>query len=182
MKKTLSVQETMNLGLEHSSGKFITLANIDDTRRYDAFEKLSKALVLNEDIDLVYADCYETNVPNETFQKNTSNGKLYEHSIYDFSKENMIKCQPGPMPMWRKELNEKHGTFNTDFKFAGDWEMWLRCVKTGVKFKKILDVLGLYYLNPHGLSTSNESEKERFSEERLLFHKYKEVFGERVFN
>jgi len=43
-------------------------------------------------------------------------------------------------------------------------------------------VLGLYYLNPHGLSTSNESEKERFSEERLLFHKYKEVFGERVFN
>ena len=60
--------------------------------------------------------------------------------------------------------------------------MWLRCVRGGAMFKKIPYVLGLYYNNPEGLSTSNLGKTERFAEERALFYEYKDLFGEKVFN
>lgn len=177
LETRLSVQETMNLGIGMATGEYLTLWNVDDTRRYDGIEVLSKALTVDPNVDLVYADSLQTNVENETFDNNSSGGTAYEHSRYDFSKENMIKCLPGPMPMWRRTLNEKYGNFDEMLKFAGDWEMWLRVVSAGSRFKKIYDVIGLYYYNPAGLSTSEDKEMERFNEERALFHKYKHMFG-----
>ena len=55
--------------------------------------------------------------------------------------------------------------------------MWLRAVSMGSRFKKINQVLGLYYYNPSGLSTSDEKQQQRFFEERELFHTYREIFG-----
>ena len=60
--------------------------------------------------------------------------------------------------------------------------MWLRCVHQGFKFKKAYGIMGLYYFNPSGLSTSDSYKNVRFLEERLLFYKYKNVFGEKMFN
>ena len=182
LKETLSVQETMNIGLEMASGEYITLWNVDDTRHYNALKILAHHLNVDTEIDLVYTDSYQTHQKNETFDKNTSRGFRYEHSGFDFSKRNMIKCLPGPLPMWRKEMTQKNGEFDESLKYAGDWEMWLRCVQAGSKFKRIHKILGLYYMNPDGLSTSRESQKERFKEEREIFNKYKNVFGQEVYN
>jgi len=182
LKETLSVQETMNIGLEMASGEYITLWNVDDTRHYNALKILAHHLNVDTEIDLVYTDSYQTYQKNETFEKNTSRGYRYEHSGFDFSKRNMIKCLPGPLPMWRKEMTQKNGKFDESLKYAGDWEMWLRCVQAGSKFKRIHKILGLYYMNPDGLSTSRESQKERFKEEREIFNKYKNVFGQEVYN
>jgi len=182
LKETLSVQETMNIGLEMASGEYITLWNVDDTRHYNALKILAHHLNVDTEIDLVYTDSYQTHQKNETFEKNTSRGYRYEHSGFDFSKRNMIKCLPGPLPMWRKEMTQKNGKFDESLRYAGDWEMWLRCVQAGSKFKRIHKILGLYYMNPDGLSTSRESQKERFKEEREIFNKYKNVFGQEVYN
>jgi len=182
LKETLSVQETMNIGLEMASGEYITLWNVDDTRHYNALKILAHHLNVDTEIDLVYTDSCQTHQKNETFEKNTSRGYRYEHSGFDFSKRNMIKCLPGPLPMWRKEMTQKNGKFDESLKYAGDWEMWLRCVQAGSKFKRIHKILGLYYMNPDGLSTSRESQKERFKEEREIFNKYKNVFGQEVYN
>jgi len=177
LEKRLSVQETMNIGIEMSTGNLLTLWNVDDTRKHNALEILAKSLVVDNKVDLVYADSYQTTKENETYNSNSSQGNLYEHSRYEFSKENMIKCLPGPMPMWRKDMNDKYGLFNENLKFAGDWEMWLRAVSQGARFKKIEQVLGLYYYNPEGLSTSTEDSQKRFSEEREIFHEYSNLFG-----
>ena len=177
LNQRLSVQETMNLGIKMSTGEFLTLWNVDDTHKFNALEVLAKSLVVDNRVDLVYADSYQTTKENETYDNNSSHGSLYEHSRYEFSKENMIKCLPGPMPMWRKELNNKYGLFDEKLKFAGDWEMWLRAVSMGSRFKKIEQVLGLYYFNPEGLSTSTEKRQQRFFEEREIFHKYSDLFG-----
>ena len=173
----LSVQETMNEAIKMSTGELVTLWNVDDTRKYDAIEIMAKAIVVDKKVDLVYADSYQTHKENETFESNSSNLNLYEHSQKEFSKENMIKCLPGPMPLWRKQLNENCGLFDEKLNFAGDWEMWLRAVSMGSRFKKINQVLGLYYYNPSGLSTSDEKQQQRFFEERELFHTYREIFG-----
>ena len=176
-----TVMETENTAIKMATGDFIAQACVDDRHSPHYLETLAKHLHYSSDVDLVYTDCYQTTRPNETFENNSSNGNLYEHSRNNFSKENMIKCLPGPMPMWKKEIHEKAGFFNEKLAYAGDWDMFLRMVETGAKFKKIDIPLGLYYYNSEGLSTSNTHAKERGLEEANTFFKFKEVFGETNF-
>ena len=177
-----TVMETENMALDMATGEFFAQTCVDDRHAHNHLEIMAKHLHFTEDVDLVYADCYQTTVANETFEANSSNGAKYEHSLNDFSAENMIKCLPGPMPMWRKSVHEKCGNFNEEMSYAGDWDMFLRMVEAGSKFKKIDTPLGLYYYNEDGLSTSQEHSGPRGKEEASVFFKYKSVFGQANFN
>ena len=176
-----TVMETENMAIKMASGDFIAQACVDDRHSPHYLETLAKHLHYSSDIDLVYTDCYQTTKPNETFENNSSNGNFYEHSRNKFSRENMIKCLPGPMPMWKKSIHDKAGFFNEDLAYAGDWDMFLRMVESGAQFKKVDIPLGLYYYNSEGLSTSNEHIKERGLEEANTFFKHKEIFGQSNF-
>tara|TARA_Y100001970_G_C14237663_1_gene862858 strand:+ start:76 stop:1716 length:1641 start_codon:yes stop_codon:yes gene_type:complete len=176
-----TVMETENMAIKMATGEFIAQACVDDRHSPHYLETLAKHLHYSSDIDLVYTDCYQTTKPNETFEENSSNGNFYEHSRNKFSRENMIKCLPGPMPMWRKSIHDKAGFFNEDLAYAGDWDMFLRMVESGAQFKKVDIPLGLYYYNSEGLSTSNEHIKDRGLEEANTFFKHKEIFGESNF-
>ena len=172
----LNVHETLNKGIEICDGEYITIANVDDRRTLDSLEVLRKHLYFNKNVDLVYGDCFVTSNKNEFVELCKSN-KLYEHSIMNFTKENMIKCLPGPIPMWKKSMSTNNGNFNESLKYAGDWEFWLRCVKNGSIFKKVNYLVGSYYYNPNGLSTNLLNNQEKHLEERQIFLDYKEVFG-----
>jgi len=176
-----TVMETENMALKMAKGDFFAQACVDDTHAPDYIETLAKHLHFSEEIDLVYADCYQTPKPHETFEKNSSEGHKYEHSLNTFSCENMIKCLPGPMPMWKKSVHNKCGYFNEEMAHAGDWDMFLRMVEAGSKFKKVDRPLGLYYYNSEGLSTGAEHAETRTKEEATVFFKYKDIFGERNF-
>tara|TARA_R100000805_G_C3608409_1_gene108868 strand:+ start:284 stop:1483 length:1200 start_codon:yes stop_codon:yes gene_type:complete len=168
---------TWNLALEKSRGKYITNANLDDRRANNQIEELVKALEFNPENSLAYTECFVTQKDGEDFYNNSSNNTLYPAP--DFSPQSMIKCLPGCMPLWKREIHEKCGLFNQSYKMAGDWEMWLRAVKSGYTFMKVDEPLGLYYFNPEGLSTSKDTEQalERYKEEKDIFWKYTEVFG-----
>ena len=87
----------------------------------------------------------------------------------------MIKCLPGPMPMWRKALHEKSGFFDEDdCNYADDWEMWLRAVNTGSKFKKVHKTVGLYLEGGRSQQALNLAQRE---EEAKIFYKYAHLFG-----
>tara|TARA_R110002074_G_scaffold237176_3_gene409029 strand:+ start:6287 stop:7942 length:1656 start_codon:yes stop_codon:yes gene_type:complete len=177
-----TVMETENMAIQMATGKFFAQACVDDVHHPEYIEVLSKHLHFSDDVDLVYSDCLQTTKPLETFCDNSSNGQKYEHSINDFTRENMIKCLPGPMPMWKLSVHQKAGLFDEDMKYAGDWDMFLRMVDNDSKFKKIDTPLGLYYYNNEGLSTSSEYAAERIKEEATVFFQYEHIFGERNFN
>ena len=86
------------------------------------------------------------------------------------------------MPMWKKKLHDKFGYFSLDYRYANDWDMWLRFVNGGVKFKKIKEPLGLYYFNPDGNSTSKENFNKKIKEESEIFFNNRDIFGENNFN
>ena len=175
--------ETINMVIsELSTGEYITVGNIDDSRSYDCIENQVRELMFDEEISLIYGDCLQTTKINETFEENSSNGVLYKHSLNDFSMENMIKCLPGPMPMWKIDAHKEIGLFSDKYDYANDWDMWLRMVQAGRKFKKINKPLGLYYFNPEGRSTSSNNFLDKIKEEAEIFLKFKHVFGERNFN
>ena len=167
--------ECLNLAIKRSRGKYLTFGLIDDRRAHDCLEVLFKTLEEDDMIELAYGDCYVTDTPNETFEENSSDGLLFEHSTFDFSRENMIKCLPGPIPMWRRRMHEVCGFFDTEnCNYADDWEMWLRAVQAGARFKKVNRPLGLYLSG--GRSQQNDPKQRR--EEAEVFYKYAEVFGE----
>ena len=153
---------------------------MDDRRAMVHIESHARELVLNPEVDLVYSESFVTGVDHETFTNNSSGGKVYP--ITEFSNEAMIKCLPGCMPVWRKSMHDGIGLFNSDYRYAGDWEMWLRAVRNGSQFKRVPGVYGMYYMNPDGLSTSPANEKVRFAEEKEIFWEYTDVFGEQVTN
>lgn len=145
-----------NLAIKMALSDLITNSNLDDRRATNSLEIHAQALEKNPDIDLVYAPYYATKTPNQTFKKHDT---IYLIDFDEFSPERMVSCLPGIQPMWRKSMHEKYGLFNPWFTSAGDWEMWLRAVDGGAKFKKIKQILGLYYENPRGLSTENTHER-----------------------
>ena len=82
---------------------------------------------------------------------------------------------PHNNPMWRASVHETCGEFNDKYRSAGDWEFWLRAASKGSKFKKIDDILGLYYFNPDGISTNPDNFEWKMEEEQEIYNKYKDL-------
>jgi len=169
------VYSAWNVGCRLASGEYLTNANVDDRKRIDSLEYHARELFLNPDIDLVYADSFITDKPNEVFEKNSSGGRAY--NFPQFSYDNMLLVNaPHQCPMWRKSIHEKHGYFDeNNYKSAGDWEMWLRIAQKGSKFLKINEILGLYYFNPVGISTNPENNTWKQVEEQKVYSIYKDL-------
>ena len=160
-----------NYAIENSTGEFLTNANLDDRRSYENIETLMNVLRSEPEIDLVYAPFIVTNTDNETFYTSASR-KIYE--THEFSPVMMIKCLPGCMPLWRRSLHDKNGLFDSSYTSAGDWEFWLRCVKNGSVFKRVNAIMGLYFFNPQGLSTSSDNHLIKIEEEKRVMGLYEE--------
>lgn len=164
----------INIAIKQSKGEYITFAMIDDVKSKTCLEDLLNH-IQKEQVDLVYGDVLLTDIPNQNFDNAIVSGDLFEHSKYEFSEENMVKCLPGPMPMWRKSLHDKNGFFDdVGQNYADDWEMWLRFVSTGSKFSKLNKKVGLYLTG--GRSQVNNNLEQR-KEEADLFFKYYYLFG-----
>jgi hypothetical protein len=76
------------------------------------------------------------------------------------------------MPLWKKTLHDKFGYFNEQYSVASDGDMWLRASIGGAKIKMINHPIGLYYLNPEGLSTNLEKLKQSVNEVNEMRKKY----------
>ena len=174
LEKDPGVYGAWNYAIKKSNGKYITNANLDDRRSYRMIEECYKVAVQNPDKDLIYPCFIVTNVPNETFYTTRS---LQVFNTLEFSKQNMRFCPPGCMPLWKKSLHDINGMFDETYTSAGDLEFWLRCVKNGSEFIRHNVVLGLYYFNPEGLSTSSKNHERKVKEEQKVFHQYAEVFS-----
>jgi hypothetical protein len=161
-----------NIGIDLSTGEYVTNANLDDRKAPNSLEVHAKSLYVNENIDLVYADMFITDKPNETYENNSSEGRKYNFPEYTVNNLKMTNM-PHASPMWRKNYHKKYGLFNDKYKSAGDWEMWLRGATKGSQFKKIQQVLGLYYFNPKGISTNPDNFGWKREEEKEVYEAYK---------
>ena len=169
------VYDTWNQAIEMSDGEYITNINCDDRRAPDALERQAKALYTNQNIDLVYNDSYMVETANLQWEDIKSNTQRYNFD--QFSKEAMLRGNlPHNNPMWKKTLHDAHGVFETKYRSAGDWEFWLRCAFGGAKFMKINQILGIYYLNPKGVSTNKDTEASKRKEEFEIFKTYQKLF------
>ena len=180
LEERLGPTPCFNMAIQMANAEYITFGFIDDVKRNDCIEVLHSQIEQNSNIDLVYGDVAVTEEKNQDFCSfDLSSAKLFDHSQLEFSPENMIKCLPGPMPLWRKDIHEKNGFFDTkNCNYADDWEMWLRAVDSGHEFKKVDDVVGLVLAG--GRSQQNNIEQRK--EEAKIFYKYSHIFGQNYHN
>jgi len=172
VKEDPGIYGAWNKAIKKAKGEFISNANLDDRHSPEFAEKLGKFLFAHKDVDCVYTENYLTSNPNETFENNSANGQVYPAE--EFSKEALLRGNPPHcMPMWKKSLHDENGYFSEDYRSASDWEFWLRCCfKSGAKYKKLNEKLGLYYFNPKGMSTNKENNEWKRKEEREVFKTY----------
>ena len=168
-----------NLGIKQARGDYITNANVDDRLASNCYAQHAQLLDQHPEIALVYSDYYVSVQPNETFETVSHN---WRSNKSEFSPLVMQRwCLPSFNPMWRRSVHARCGYFDETFMIAGDYEMWIRMVNAGLVFKKCPDILGVYYLNPDGLSTPGGKHVDQLAAERaLIYAKYAEFFARKV--
>ena len=178
--KTIGIYEAWNVGVVESKGEFLTNANLDDLRRFDCLEKQAEALILNPDADLVYQDIFYSLTANLPFATIEECG--YKTKLPDIAtKEVMLEFNPPHnAPMWRKTLHDEVGLFNSGYRSGGDYELWMRALLKDAKFIKIDEPTAVYYNNPTGISTRQESHGSY--EAREIQTIYKTLFERDLFD
>ena len=100
-----TIYKAWNLGIEASSGEYLTNANSDDRLLPGALAKMSAILDGKPSYALVYGN---QDIVTEIGGDPTGKFEWAEGGI-----EELLKgCFCGPMPMWRKSLHTKHGYFD----------------------------------------------------------------------
>lgn len=160
-----------NIAIQNSHTEFITNWNVDDRKSNFGLEVLYKEIIKDRSIDLVYGYTYVSTKPNEKYIEN-SYEIIYPCLPHSFQNL-LINNSPHCMPMWRKDLHERFGLFDNNYKTAADGDMWLKACAGGAKMKMINHPIGLYYHNPEGRSTKEETIKEMIKEVQEMREKYK---------
>jgi glycosyltransferase involved in cell wall biosynthesis/Tfp pilus assembly protein PilF len=148
-----TVYGAWNRGVKAARGKYLTNANTDDRHRADALEILVRTLEQNPDVTLAYGDCLITQIENETFESTAATRK-YQWMEFDRVALLTRGCFAGPQPVWRREVHDEHGYFDSEFVSAGDYEFWLKICRAR-KFLHVKETLGLYLESPTSVEHSN---------------------------
>lgn len=165
LDKRFSVYETWNIGIDMASADLVTNWNTDDRRSFNSLELQAVEMEADPTIDVCYGPTITTHVPNESVE--LSNNKT---GFGCFTVTDMLSLlnnnSPHCLPMWRKDLHKRFGYFDTKYFSAADYEMWLRALKGGAKFKKINQLIGSYYRNPVGISSNLATLEKAIAEVR----------------
>jgi glycosyltransferase involved in cell wall biosynthesis len=148
----VGIYEAWNTALRLARGRYVTNANLDDSRRPDSLAVMARALDALPGVDVVYSDVFYTLVPHlpwETVAAIDVRTDLPPLTTWNLLEFNSPHCAP----MWRRALHDRFGGFDASFSSAGDWEFWLRCAERGALFHKLPEPLVAYTFNLEGIST-----------------------------
>lgn len=134
--------QSWNRGLEIATGSYITNANCDDRHHPECLEALCKVLDNRPEIDLVYADVYESTVANQAFKDNPKTSR-YSFVKY-FAPDALLFYQFGCQPLWRKGVHDRMGLFSNELRAAGDWDFSIRFALAGLRALHLPQVLGSF--------------------------------------
>lgn len=143
-----------NRAIGLAQGKYLTNANTDDRHRHDFMEVMADALGKNPEVALTYADQLMSHTENESFaQCDCSGARIRRWPDYT-PQDLMLRCITGSQPVWRKSLHDTLGRFDTRYRIAADYDMWLRFAAEH-PLMRVPGPLGVLYDSPNTISGSN---------------------------
>lgn len=152
METRIGIYEAWNIAVGIARGRYVTNANLDDSRRVDSLEIQAATLDTFDFVDVAYQDVlysFEPRLPFDEIAQRDFRTNLPIVSRYNLMEFN----HPHNAPMWRAALHRDVGPFNQSLQSAADFEFWLRCRAAGKTFYKINEAHAAYFVNPDGIST-----------------------------
>ena len=138
---------TVNKGFGMAKGEIIGIVNSDDPLLPGAIRKIVSFLVANPEVMVAYPD----------WDQIDENGAVFEHiETFEYSYVDMIRwhrCIPGPGALFRREVVEACGGWNTDLNYIYDYEFWLKAGLLG-PFMRVPDTLATFRWHSASISAS----------------------------
>ena len=133
--------DAVNKGLARASGDIIGWLNSDDIFYPGAVAAAADFLMRRPDIDVVYGNGNHIDEHDRIIEP-------YPTEDWDFErlKERCFLCQPAVF--FRRRLVERFGPLGVHWRYALDYEYWLRLGKSGVRFARIGALLAGSRLHP----------------------------------
>lgn len=149
----IPIYEAWNEAILNATTPYVMNYNTDDCLYPTALMVCQSYAMMNPSVDVFYSPCL---VSSDKDHKAISNIYLWR----EYSHESLLQgCFMGPYPYLKRSSVIEDGLFNPKYTISGDYEMWLRMSKKGRSFYKIPEVLGCYFNNPVGMSTSKDQER-----------------------
>lgn len=150
-----------NNGIQLSKGNLIAFIDADDLWLPQFLEK-QLHLIMEDDVDLVFSSMVKfIEKPDKIISRVTLENKTYcgANDIKVFLKDNLISIAT---VLVKKDAFLKAGGFkeSEELQFAEDYDLWLRMLLTGAKFKCNSEALALYRV--HQMQSSKLAEKRYF--------------------
>jgi len=157
--------DAMNKGIKLAQGDYLLFLNSDD-ELYDnnTLAKVSAKLeTMSDKPELVYGDL-------AVFNNETGSVSLQKHN--KFNKIYLLKNTPcQPSTFYKKDVFNKYGLFDTNYKIVSDQEWFLRAfLKFNISSQYISFPVNIFYTG--GLSTSKSREDKLIEERNKMLDKY----------
>jgi glycosyltransferase involved in cell wall biosynthesis len=149
---------TVNKGFEMARGDIIGVINSDDPLLPDAIRSIVEFMQSHPNIGIVYPD----------WDYIDADGKKFDHiQTFEYSYINMLRwhhCMPGPGTFFRREICEKLDGRDSQFRYVGDFDFWLRAGLI-TEFARLPKTLATFRMHPNSASASQTN--ERMAEEHI---------------
>lgn len=158
------IYDAMNKGINMSRGNVIGFLNSDDYYEKDTLYNVSEFLKVNKYADFIYG---RTNL---VYNFNSSMVIKLDNPVNKITHQTLNKGMGfiHQSSFVRRNVFEKIGNFNTNFKIGADWDFVIRCFNNNIKFQKIDAVLSNFSKN--GISSkSHIFEKHKIRQLNQLY-------------
>ncbi|MFH1616976.1 MAG: glycosyltransferase [Candidatus Margulisiibacteriota bacterium] len=137
-KEHTNVSQALNLGINNARGKYIMIVDSDDILLPGAMKQLLQAINRRGDLDFVYGDIIIADRNGRARKKITY--RDYRDSsdvIPDLVEQGGYSPFPGASTIIKKKFLLSLGGFDPSFSSEQDFELWVRALSAGCKFKHL---------------------------------------------
>lgn len=167
-----------NLALSMASGEYFNFLDDDDVLYSDHIETMVNFACENPDNAMFYSKTFESEIEVESIDPYIYHiNRIYIQPFADYKKE--ILCRHNLFPiqsvMFKKEVYENCGGFETKYDFLEDWELWLKY--SGYAEYVKVDKLTSIYRVPANKNTANERKIMLRKNEEEIRNKYTKLYN-----
>lgn len=170
-KTNKKLPASLNVGFAAAKGKYLTWTSDDNYYMNNAFEKMVAYLDTNTDVDLISMS-FDVIDENDKFLYSFDNCRKYKRCQAALICGNNI----GAAFMYRKNIADKIGEYDTHTFCAEDYDYWCRIALAG-KIGYEPDTVYVYRLQPNSLTSTKQAQIQEKT--KYIQRKYADPFFEK---
>lgn len=159
-EKDSGMYDALNKGFRLAKGEIFAWLDSDNYYALDIVEKVISVMRNQDTVDVVYG--------NVVILKDSVKTKMYIPRNPITFKGALIHSTGGipvqPGVFFKRKVFEKALGFNTAYRIAGDYDLWLKILKNNTHIHYLNEVFGFYRVGNDALSQSLKGIKKGFKE------------------